>query len=187
MTAKIILSSILLKKEDRLSKQVITKVNQKLQELCNADQQLHFMDNTPNFTSRNRVDTTMHTDETSLSRKGTASLAKNIMTAINTCLKTGYNTRDSSRNVQHARSRQAGNFHETSLQKTMGQHHGPRTGPPRKTAPGQHHHLRGPRPEPPRLSPVQHQQSWGQRQPEQPTMLPPWLMPQYWGPPPHIY
>ena len=162
--AKIIVSSVLPKKSDKHSARSIEELNSKLNNMCVASEQMLFMDNTPRFTNGSRTIVNLYEDETHLSTRGAAVLAKNIMDAVNTSLKTGYNSKPN----------QAGNFRQSSLQKTMGQHQrwrGPprRQGPPRRLGPPR-------RPGPPR----------GQGPPS--GLLPPWMrMGQYWGPPPQYY
>jgi len=119
--AHIILSSVLPKKEDQLSAKSIKDVNQQIKELCQHHNQVHFMNNTPQFINNNIVNQNLYRNDLELSSQGAARLAKNIMSAINTCLKTGYNTRPNS---------SAGNFHQSSLQKTTGQHQEWRGGRP---------------------------------------------------------
>ena len=154
-SAKIIVSSVLpTKRNDKLSTKCVAEINSRLKQKCSTDTQMHFMDNSPKFIVDDSVNKALYTDEVHLSSKGAAVLARNIMDTINKCLQTGYNSRP----------RQAGNFHGTSLQKTMGQHQRPR----------------GQRPGPPRRQPTR------QRGPQ--AWIPPWmrLVPK-WDPPAQYY
>ena len=110
-TAKIIISSIIPKKSETEVSQPISEVNRTLKSMCDNDATLYFLDNTPRFTSRNTTNTSLFTNEVHLSSKGAAYFASNIMAAINSCLKTGYNTQSST---------SSGNFPQTR-RKTKGQ------------------------------------------------------------------
>ena len=97
--SKILISSILPKKDNKLANTNIESLNKKLNSLC-SENDLKFIDHTKNFKfNQTLADRRFFQDDDTLSRKGTAVLAKQIKLVLQTVL---------------------GNFHRASLSQTVG-------------------------------------------------------------------
>lgn len=103
--AKIIISSILPRRNDRLANNVITATNQSLRQAC-EEKGYHFLDNTSRFMKNSVPDSTLFRDNIHLNPKGGKLLGESVRQKLNTILGLSDNsTPDSMDNGQQT------NFH----------------------------------------------------------------------------
>lgn len=89
--AKIIVSSILPRRNDKLVNQAIMSTNQSLKEVC-EDKGYHFLDNHPRFMINGMPDSSLYRDSIHLNPKGGKALGTNIRQKLNSVLNLSENT-----------------------------------------------------------------------------------------------
>lgn len=103
-SAKIIVSSILPRRNDRLVNSVITATNQSLKQAC-EEKGYYFLDNTPRFMINDFPDSTLYRDNIHLNPKGGKILGQNIRQKLNAILHLSENS-----NSESMENRQETNF-----------------------------------------------------------------------------
>ena len=92
--AKIIVSSILPRKNDKLVNQAIMATNHSLKEVC-EDKGYHFLDNNPGFIVNGIPDSSLYRDSIHLNPKGGKLLGTNIRQKLNSILNLSENNIES--------------------------------------------------------------------------------------------
>ena len=105
-SAKIVISSILPRKNDRLVNNHIRLTNRALQEMCD-EEELHFLNNDDLFIKGGKVDVSLFSDHIHLNAKGGRILGTNIRAKLNDLL--GVDSASSSQNFQYGRYRERTN------------------------------------------------------------------------------
>ena len=102
--AKVIVSSILPRRNDRLVNNVISATNQSLRQAC-EEKGYHFLDNTPRFMINSVPDSSLYRDNLHLNPRGGKLLGENIRQKLNTILNLSENS-----NPEFTNNRQETNF-----------------------------------------------------------------------------
>lgn len=117
--AKIIVSSVLPRRNDRLVNRVISETNQALRNAC-EEKGYHFLDNTPSFMTDNIPNSALYRDNIHLNPRGGKTLGENLQKKIRSVLHLPTNDRETQQNYdrQHRSfqngSRQGGENTQTT-------------------------------------------------------------------------